>query len=97
MPTTNELLRLEAQQTLDELFAENLIPFRLSARVLESIGMDEYIVRFYDSRLRSVDVSWQPGQPFKTVFRAAILARVGRLRVTNTLTKTARPVHGPHC
>lgn len=71
--------RVEAQQTLDELFSEGLLPFALSAHKLESIGNEEYIVRFHDSRLASVDVSWPRAQSFKDVFRAALLERVGRL------------------
>ena len=82
-------MKLGAQETLDELFVESLIPFRLSARNVESLGMEEYIVRFHDSRLRSVDVSWKPGQTFKTVFRAAILGRVTRLAESLTLLRTA--------
>lgn len=96
MPDKIELMKLEAQQTLDELFAEKLIPFRLSARVVQLIGMDEYIVRFHDSRLFSVDVSWPPDQTFKTVFRAAMLGKVARLRVLNTLPKTVQPTHNSH-
>jgi len=38
--------RAEAQQTLDELFTEQLVPFKLSACLVESIGREEYIVRF---------------------------------------------------
>lgn len=82
-------MKVGAQQTLDELFAASLIPFMLSARVVESIGMEEYIVRFHDSRLYSIDVSWQQGQTFKTVFRAAILDRVARLRIPASLATTA--------
>jgi hypothetical protein len=89
MTTEIEAMKLGAQQTLDELFAESLIPFKLSARVVESIGEEEYIVRFHDSRLYSVDVSSQPGQTFSTVFRAAILDRVARLRIDPRLAKTA--------
>lgn len=69
----------EAQQALDELFSEHLLPFELSALVVESIGSAEYIVRFYDSRLRSVDVSCPQGQNFKDALRAAVLERVKRL------------------
>ena len=69
----------EAQQALDELFNEDLIPFELSAKQLESIGSEEYIVRFQDSRLPSVDISWHRGQCFKDVFRTAVLERVNRL------------------
>jgi len=71
--------RLEGQEVLDELFKEHRLPFKLSARALESIGGDEYIVRFHDSRLRSVDISWRQGQSFKVVFLAAVLQRVKRL------------------
>jgi hypothetical protein len=88
MTTDIEAMKVGAQQTLDELFAGSLIPFPLSARVVDSIGMEEYIVRFHDSRLYSIDVSWQQGQTFKTVFRTAILDRVARLRVP---AKLARP------
>ena len=69
----------EAQQALDELFGEHLLPFELSAHLVESIGSTEYIVRFYDSRLRSLDVSCLQGQSFKDTFRAAVLERVKRL------------------
>ena len=89
MTTEIETMKLGAQQTLDELFAESLIPFKLSARVVESIGEEEYIVRFHDSRLYSVDVSWQRNQSFSTVFRAAILDRVARLRIVPRLARTA--------
>lgn len=84
-----ETMKLGAQQTLDELFAESRIPFRLFARVVESIGMDEYIVRFHDSRLYSIDVSWHRGETFKAVFRDAVLGRVARLGVPPALARTA--------
>jgi hypothetical protein len=74
-----EKQKLEAQQALDELFSEELLPFSLTAHELESIGSGEYIVRFHDSRLSSIDVSWVQGQSFKDVFRAAVLARVSRM------------------
>ena len=89
MTTEIESMKLGAQQTLDELFAAGLIPFKLSARVVESIGEDEYIVRFHDSRLYSVDVSWQRDQPFSKVFRTAILDRITRLELAPRLARTA--------
>lgn len=82
-------MKLGAQETLDELFVEGLIPFKLSARLVESLGMEEYIVRFYDSRLYSVDVSWQQGEVFSAVFRTAILARFARLTSAPSLARTA--------
>jgi len=89
MTTQTHEMKIRAQETLDELFVESLIPFQLSAQQVESLGMEEYIVRFHDSRLRSVDVSWKPGQTFKTIFRAAILSRVSRLSGPFTLLRTA--------
>ena len=67
--------KAEAQQALDELFGEHLLPFKLFARTVESIGPAEYMVRFYDSRLYSVDVSCR-GQCFKDSFRDIVLERV---------------------
>jgi len=81
MNTDNEVVRAEAQQILDELFADALIPFRLNAREVKSIGMEEYIICFHDSRLRSLDVSWKKGESFKLVFRRAILERIARLGI----------------
>lgn len=46
MKTSIETLRLGAQQTLDELFAQRLIPFALSVRAVESLGLEEYIRSF---------------------------------------------------
>ena len=72
-------MKAGAQQTLDELYAERLIPFALSARVVDSLGLEEYIVRFQDARLNSVDVSCPAGQSFKDMVRAAVLDRVSRM------------------
>lgn len=82
-------MKSEAQETLDDLFAEGQIPFELSARAVESLGMQEYIVRFHDSRLFSVDVSYHRGETFKTVFTTAILDRLARLRGAQLLAKVA--------
>lgn len=82
-------MKSEAQETLDDLFAKGQLPFALHARAVESIGMEEYIVRFYDSRIFSVDVSYQRGQTFKTVFTTAIVERVARLRSAPLLARTA--------
>ena len=83
-----EKQKVEAQQALDELFSEHLLPFELTAHKLESIGSGEYIVRFHDSRLSSIDVSWVQGQSFKDVFRTAVLARVNRM--SGPLKKSAK-------
>ena len=72
-------MKVGAQQTLDELFAERLIPFALSARVVDSLGLEEYIVRFHDARLHSIDVSCPEGHSFKEMVRVAVLDRVSRM------------------
>ena len=74
-----EDMKVGAQAALDELFTEHLIPFELLARKVDRIGSEEYIVRFYDSRIRSIDISWGQGQSFRDVFRASVLDRVKRL------------------
>ena len=80
-------LTSEAQSVLDDLWAENLIPFQLTAVKVESVGLEEYIIRFNDSRLHSIDVSWKNLDSFKDALRAAVLARVARL--TGPLKKSA--------
>ena len=74
-----ELVKVEAQQVLDELLEESLIPFKLQAREVNSLGNEELVIRFHDSRLRSIDISCKEGESFKDAFRAALLERVGRL------------------
>ena len=74
-----ESLKLEAEHALDDLWSENLIPFKLSAQKVESIGANEYIVRFYDSRLHSIDVSLSEGESFEDHFKSAVLGRVSRM------------------
>ncbi len=73
------LLRPQAQAVLDNLFNDQVLPFELTATKVECIGANEYIVRFFDSRLRSVDVSWKKNQSFEEVFQAAMVDRVRRL------------------
>jgi hypothetical protein len=72
-------LHVEAQQALDELRREELLPFPLVAHKLTEAGPGDYVIAFYDSRLRSVAVQWQEGESFKLAVRAAVLARVAWL------------------
>ena len=76
---TLEVLRLEAQLTLDDLLKDGLIPFELTARKIESDESGQYVVRFHDSRLFSITVGWEEGQSFSDIFRAAVLERVKRM------------------
>jgi len=76
---TLDKLEFAAQSVLDDLWAKDQIPFQLTAHVVESLGMDEYIVRFYDSRIRSVDVSSKNSHSFQEAVRVAVVDRVARL------------------
>jgi hypothetical protein len=71
-------LTVAVQSLLDDLWAEELIPFQLTAHKVESLGREEYIIRFYDPRLHSLDVSWKEPDSFENAVRVAILARVAR-------------------
>jgi len=72
--------KAEAQQALDELFSEHLLPFKLSAHMVTSSGAKDYMVHFYDSRLHSVEVLWHQDESFKNLLRAAVLERVNGTR-----------------
>lgn len=76
---TLDRLTIEAQSVLNDLWSEQLIPFQLTSHHVDSLGMNEYKVRFYDSRLHSVDVSSKDDDDFRHVFRVNILSRIDRL------------------
>jgi hypothetical protein len=75
----NNALKLEAQQALDELMNEQLIPFKLTAEKVISEGSEKYTVRFYDSRIHSITLTLEEGKSFKDVVRTATLDRVARM------------------
>ena len=70
--------RSEAQQVLDTLSREGLIPFALTAYEIRNNGLREYRVLFNDSRIHSCRFLWKEGEDLKEAFRAAIIARVNR-------------------
>lgn len=70
----------EAQDAIDDLFAEHLLPFKLTAHKVTLLGANEYIVRFHDTRLPSIDITCPQGQSFRDVFRETLLERIKRLR-----------------
>lgn len=82
MPPPTPLLEQQqaiAQQVLDELLKEQLIPFKLRVGSMLDQGLSEYRIHFYDSRIRSVEFSWSEGESFSEIFRAAVLERVERM------------------
>src|SRR5688572_28950323 len=71
-------LELEAQQVLDELWSEKLIPFKLSiGKISKHSG--EYIIHFYDSRIWTAHVPLGKGNSWAAMVRSAVLARVAKL------------------
>jgi hypothetical protein len=74
----SDKLALETQTVLDDLWAKGKLPFKLKAHRVESLGSEEYIIRFYDTRIRSVDVSWKNSESFKDAVQIAVIARVTR-------------------
>jgi len=80
-------LAVEAQSVLNDLWGESLIPFKLTAHKVECVGPGEYIIRFHDSRLRSVDFSWKDTDSFDAALREAILSRASRL--SGSFTRSA--------
>ena len=73
-------LNLAAQEAVDELMNEHLLPFKLNVGKLTAEGASQYTVHFYDSRLYAVTVTWNEGQSFKDLVRAAVLDRASRMR-----------------
>jgi hypothetical protein len=69
----------DAQQVLDDLTSERLIPFKLVAhKVTEETGT-ELRIHFYDSRLHSVIVESGRDLSIKDQVRAAVLLRVSKI------------------
>jgi hypothetical protein len=73
----NELhdLRLQAQAAVEELFAEKLIPFKLTAHKLETTSIpEEYRIDFSDPHLAALFILWRRRYlSFKELVRAAVL------------------------
>ena len=73
-------LKLAAQQALDELMEEGLLPFALTVEKLTVISQIQYTIKFDDSRLNSMEVFWiEEDRSFKDVVRATVLDQVSSL------------------
>ncbi|MGI9066175.1 MAG: hypothetical protein ACR2HX_07215 [Pyrinomonadaceae bacterium] len=71
-------IEAEAQEVLDELWSEKLIPFELNiGKITKGIG--EYTILFYDSRIHSARVPLTEGLSFRDMVRSAVLARVDQM------------------
>jgi len=71
-------LEAEAQQVLDELLSEELIPFKLNVGKLTKTS-EAYTLHFYDSRIHSAKVPLTKGHSFRDMVREAVLARVAKM------------------
>ena len=78
MPRVPLTLEAEAQQVLDELLAEALLPFPLNVGKITKAS-SEYTIHFYDSRIHSARVPLTRGQSFRDLVRAAVLDRVEKM------------------
>lgn len=79
MSRTPPTIEAEAQQVLDELWKEKLIPFALNVGKMTKDSA-EYTIHFYDSRIRTASVPLTKGSSFRALLRDAVLARVAQLR-----------------
>jgi hypothetical protein len=78
MPGDPLTIEVEAQQVLDELWSEKLIPFALNVGKITKDSA-EYTIHFYDSRIRTACVPLTEGHSFRDLVRTAVLARVAKM------------------
>jgi hypothetical protein len=62
-------LTMEAREAVNELWVEQLIPFKLTAHKVDASGNGQYTVHFFDARLPSLFIYWNPE---KGSFKAAV-------------------------
>ena len=78
MSKTPLTIEAEAQEVLNELWTEKLLPFKLLAGKITKEA-EEYTLHFYDSRIRDVCIPLSEGQEFRDLLRSAVLTRVGQI------------------
>ena len=72
-------LTIEAQKAFNELWAEQAIPFKLTAHRLEAGSPGHYTVDFLDARLGVLHIYWNPEkESFKNAVREAGKSTVGK-------------------
>jgi len=77
MPRDPLPIEAEAQQVLDELWSEKLIPFALNVgKITKAPG--EYTIHFFGSRIHSAVVPLRKGHSFRKLVWSAVLAQVAR-------------------
>lgn len=68
--------QVSAQEVLDQLFQDDLIPFRLEAHKVTDEGSREYRIHFYDSRIHSIVVDARSTTLITQQISAAVLLRM---------------------
>lgn len=71
-------LEAEAQEVLDELWAEEKTPFHLKVGKLTK-GVDEYTLHFHDSRIFTACILMMKEKSFREMVRTCVLDRVAQL------------------
>ncbi|MEP6706277.1 MAG: hypothetical protein ABJC05_02090 [Pyrinomonadaceae bacterium] len=78
MPDDLLKMKAEAQQVVDELWGEKLIPFALNVGKITK-APDDYTIHFHDSRLRTARVPLAGGSSFRDMVRSSVLDRVDKM------------------
>ena len=92
-----EQLTLEAQETFDELWAEQVIPFELTAHKVEAGGdPGHYTVHFFDRRLPSLFIYWNPAkESFKAAVREVAERTVGKRSRSKASAQSQASINNP--
>ena len=77
MPHPSLPIEAEAQQVLDELWSETLIPCALNVeKITKAPG--EYTIHFYGRQILPTRIVLTKGHSFRDLVRTAVLARVAK-------------------
>jgi len=79
----------QIQNVLNELLAENVLPFKLTVGKITH-DQHNYVIYFYDSRMRFVRVPISNGKILMEAVRASVLARVDKLSGPLRMTKDVK-------
>ena len=78
MPSNHLTIEAAAQEVLDELWSEKLIPFPLKVAKVTTAPA-EYAVHFYDIRLSTAFVPIIKDLSFRELVRTSVVARAAEL------------------
>jgi len=87
--TRDPTLESQVQLVLNQILAEELIPFALNVGKITK-SEDSYTIHFYDSRIRTAKVNLIQGQTLADAVRSAVLDRVKKMSGPLTASHKAR-------